>query len=297
MARKNSSTLYRKNIQADKMLVNLIKEIEGGVRSIKSAGAPDSALRFVANSVLKDVTYRHGRYNNWSGNLNRSYFVYAVSQRHGEGLYGVSDNERTIGTPDLVTGYEIGISDERVSAKLTSEYTHRQYDVKGITRAKNKRANSYFYKLSLRRHRIRGRWNKKHNGTYYREVRRSSKTYRERPFEYPHPYTDEIPRVRHMLVPKRKYASIVVGNYAPYRRFVEAKGYRVLHGNDVGKWKKTMEKVCHESVSVSIKQLAYQFRKGQKIHIGHSGDKWYEHNAGYVTPRKNAKYSYRNKRF
>lgn len=225
----------------------------------------------LANRILIDLV-KQAQYNDYSGNLARSYFAY-FSLGGEEYLYICENN----------------VSKEPVIKQGKTYYTRHISEYKTQFRKSGKELdhrNVEFYKIRKKRH---SRTRKGRAVSLWRENRR-------RPIEHStseiHRYTDEIPKpLRKMLT--SGYWGIAVGNYTPYRRFVEARGFRVIGGYSKKQWENLAKTLIRQHISISLKQLAYRFTKGQKLDLQQYDQKIQP--GRYASPKLNAQLSYRGK--
>lgn len=267
----------------DKICKDIKKSVDAVVKKPHEAES-----QVLASQIIHDLTTRNPRYNDYSGNLTRSFFTYFK-----------------------LFGYEyLYICDPKV-AKQPIVDNRMKYSVNpgsgrfmGYPRKNAGNKIIGLYMLRHKRHKHTGRkkavrkW--RENKGMPREIS-PGKMFQYIENYIRQPYSSMLPGTGDYR------GGIAVGNYTPYRRFVEAKGYRVLGGGYKNTWIRKARKLLFYSIDLSMKQLAYTFKKGAKqkwldpygtpyYYGGRSGNTPIGRQpSGYATPRQNAKLSYRNR--
>ena len=208
----------------------------------------------IAENILHEVAVKHPKYNDWSGNMRRSYVV-QISSREAYYLFKCN--------PSVSAKPHVGYSDN------TSE-----------------KADLPFFKLTRKLHgvnvsrkrgrvlRFRGRGKRKKD-QYWRRLRPK--------------FEAEItmhPEERHQYLPAKKYnknagitynkirtkkggagISIIVGNYTPYRKFVEKK-YQVIDKKTRERWTYQIQEEAKKNIKLVMKRVCYNANQKRDLKTG-----------------------------
>lgn len=259
-ARRDAELLLQQNINALRQVELDVLATCAGV--IHSENIKDD----IAAHILYAVTNpRSSRYNDYSGNLRRSYFVaFNGSEPH---LYVANKN---VSKKPNGSAPSIG-SDGRP--------TEGKYIIRRMIHPVKKKMPKYRLITG-----VDGKLKRKKNKKqlqHYRRVKLNPRYSRvEAPWSLePHQYIERVATEKNVIdangarsilkinkaIFKRNArqlsADIVVGNYTPYRRFVEARGYDVIKGNNKSKWEKKISSTYKRHLNIAISQLGYDISK------------------------------------
>ncbi len=238
---------------------DFVVSIESGIkRAIESEESVSKVAYEIAEPILREVTNgRKLKYNDWSGNLRRSYVVRITSRKQ---YYLFKSGLGVSARPIVVE------SDLHYSAIRNAYYfrlRRKGHPTKsGYTVGKGKKRKFVGFVY----HKRISRWHPfGYEDENSKEMEMSYKNRKEGLVRQMRPIEKEIhsnPRERHQYVSNvpqgrsRKTMSILIGNYTPYRRAVEAHGYQVIdpkarrryskliQEKAVGIWDKEVNKVC-----------------------------------------------------
>lgn len=202
----------------------------------KSVIANDKLAMRIIEPILRHLASKGPRYNNYSGNLNRSY---SAILRIGKVKYTFFTPENVAAMPKTMQGV----------------------------------GNNIRFRLTRKRHKIKRRRKNMYvligeNGADLKKVKaglhdnyREYKRWENVPNPnkpHRHPIPDKEARQ-----PSKGEGTIVIGNYTPYRRYVEYHGYRVIDANGVRR--NFQNKIIDEygkALKISFKKMCYNINKG-----------------------------------
>lgn len=233
---------HYKGNQFAELIGNIEGEVIGGIGSY--LGDPALAKE-LSEYILRDVATNRStgpNYNNYSGNLNRSYMCRI---RFGNRSW-------TYMTPkNLVPNPKIGTIELEYSVGRTARVyylTEGRHPVR-LKKAVKGRKKEYYKQ-------------KRRDNTYYRYYKRG----KEAPmgiYQYGIKNGDETAYMapRPSRTNRMSY-QIAVGNYTPYAGYVERQGYRVLR-KDTRKWEAYISKICGVRIPITIKNAVYNINTGR----------------------------------
>lgn len=201
----------------------------------KSVIANDKLAMRIIEPILRHLASKGPRYNNYSGNLNRSY---SAILRIGKVKYTFFTPENVAAMPKTMEGAGVNIR-----FRLTRK------------RHKIKRRRNFMLVLN----KYTGRWDRVKLGLHdnYRDYKSWENVPNpNKPHRHPIPDKDIKQR-------SKGEGTIVIGNYTPYRRYVEYHGYRVIDANGVRR--NFQNKIIDEygkALKISFKKMCYNINKG-----------------------------------
>lgn len=230
---------------------DFVVSIESGIkRAIESEESVSKVAYEIAEPILLEVTNgRKLKYNDWSGNLRRSYVVRITSRKQ---YYLFKSGLGVSAKPIVVEG---GLN---YSATRKSYYFRLRRKGHSVKSVGQKKRGFIYHKRGVEWQAFGNDGDKSLRTFSYgnrkeglvRQLRPIEAEIRSNPRER-HQYVSNVPQGR-----SRKTMSILIGNYTPYRRAVEAHGYQVIdpkarrryskliQEKAVGIWDKEVNKVC-----------------------------------------------------
>jgi hypothetical protein len=210
----------------------------------------------VAENILQEVVTKHPKYNDWSGNMRRSYVV-QISSR--EAYYLFKCNPSVSAKPHVV------YSEDTTSEKADLPFFKLTRKLHGVNVSRKKG----------RVFRFRGRGKRKKD-QYWRRLRPK---FEAKIITYPED--------RYQYLPTKKYnktartttynklrthkgdagISIVVGNYTPYRKLVEKK-YRVIDQKARERWKQQIQEEAKKNIQLVVKRVCYNANQKRDLKTG-----------------------------
>lgn len=222
----------------------------------------DSAER-VAERMLNIAAKRDPKYNNYSGNLQRSYMVMARS--------GNMRNYYVV-NPGLVPSPKVTQRKNRRFNRVRVAGT--KSELRGFGRGK-----AQYFRLTLKRHsnglralkQITREGNKDYNtrthtspqrDRFVRQIKEAEQKYRGA--GYMHQYTHLDKRVNdpsYDVASRNADAHFVLANLTPYAGCVEKKGYRVLDYGKQNKYRKIVQEEVGKRMAVGVKWICDQMNR------------------------------------
>ena len=236
----------------------------------------------IAAHLLHALTSaRNLKYNDYSGNLRRSYFV---------AIDGAD--------PHLF------VAKKNVAAKPSgdppvSNYISGFYYLKRTGHPPKDKMPKYRYGTG-KNYNVKRKPSKYQHRRYVKNLGKNPKYARvEAPWSLePHQYIDKaiqrkqvldagdiktVLRVNKDLFKRNSRqlsANIVVGNFTPYRRFVEARGYDVINSRNKSKWEKKIVDTYGRHLNIALSQVGYNISKKRYMTARENAD-MNSNNTGY----------------
>lgn len=251
-----------------KDLVTLIET--GTKRAIKSDENVYKVAHEIAEPILQDLTNgKKLRYNDWSGNLRRSYVVRITDRKH----YYLFKTGLGVSAKPIVVESSLRLKNGKQSILQKAYYF----------RLRRKGHTTKFGRKSYIYHKRKVSWsvfapsqgNADGRGRKVREYQNKFFSYGERKeglVRQLRPIENEIrlnPRERHQYISNipqgrsRKTMSILIGNYTPYRHSVETHGYQVIDPKARKRYGKLVRDKAMEVFGEQIKKVCADINRGQ----------------------------------
>lgn len=240
-------------------------------RAITSEENIHKVAEEIAEPILKDATNgKNLEYNDWSGNLRRSYIVRVTSKTE----YYLFKTGLGVSPRPIVVESRLKLRNGKMSVSQKAYYFRlRRKGKKGVFTGKN----SYIY------HKRKVSWSvfaKSQNRKDDRD--RPIREWDSRFFSYKNrkeglvrqlrPIESEIatnPRERHQYLSNiptgraRKTLSVLIGNYAPYSHSVEKHGKQVINMKSREKYARLIKDKAMEVFGRATNEICMQINRGQ----------------------------------
>lgn len=216
----------------------------------------------IADRMLAIAARRDPRYNNYSGNLNRSYMVMA---RSGNLRSYYVTNPELVPKPE-VTRIRVINKAGRRGGKFVKGGRH------GIVGGR-----AQYFRLTFKRHNkglralksrrggdIQKQYESAKRNRFVRSIKEAEQQYSGE--GYVHQYTHLDRRAngdRYEIQSRKTAAHFTLQNLTPYAPFVEAKGFRVLNYSNQNRYRKIVEEEAGKAMAVGVKWLCDQMNRNK----------------------------------
>ncbi len=248
---------------------DFVVAIESGIkRAVESQDCVERVAHEVAEPILQDVTNgRKLRYNDWSGNLRRSYVVRITSKKQ----YFLFKSGLGVSAKPIV------MVRKQKGSEFRKAYYFRLRRKGHAVKSMGKNKGGYVYhmrKTVLSRFAPsdgktdeRGKvvrnfstpefsYGKRKEGLV-RQMRPIEKEIESNPRER-HQYVSGVPQGR-----ARTTMSVLIGNYTPYRRSVEKSGYKVIDPKARSRYKNLIKEKAAYVFGNEINKVCASINRGQ----------------------------------
>ncbi len=236
---------------------DFVVSVESGIkRAVESESSVSQVAHEIAEPILRDITDgRKLRYNDWSGNLRRSYVVRITSKKQ----YYLFKSGLGVSARPIVEEKSLHWSVIRKAYYFRLRRKGHPVKPGGI------RKTGYIYRFRKHEWQAFGNEGEKSLRTFSYGNRKEGLVRQKRPIENEiknprerYQYVSNVPRGR-----ARKAMSILIGNYTPYRHSVEKNGYQVINPKARSRYSKLIQEKSVAIWNKEINKVCAAINKGQ----------------------------------
>lgn len=232
----------------------------------------EGTAEVIAERMITSASQKDPRYNNYSGNLNRSYMVMA---RSGNLRTYYLTNPNIAPMPQVTMNYRRNVNNRDDLGRFATDLRKKIKTKNGVSYVgRNRTTQARYFRITLKRH-SRGlralKSRKNDGGKQYESAKRNRFVRLIKALEqqyagagYMHQYTHLDLREKngaYDVQARNAAAHFTLANLTPYAGYVEARGYRVLNYSKQGLYRKIVKEESGKALAVGVKWVCDQMNR------------------------------------